>query len=84
MNESDQTWTYAFLRDCAIPVLNIVVAVKPSNYSEIIKLEEKLEKYPLSDVVRDSLPGLIPPNEKITPGFTTMQFSVYSLKETRK
>lgn len=82
MNESDQTWTYAFLRDCAIPVLNTVVAVKPPNYAEIIKLEERLEKYPLSDIVRDSLP--IPSNEKVTPGFITMQFSVYSLKETRK
>lgn len=77
-----QTWSYAFVRDCAIPVLNIVVAVKPPNYAEVIKLHEKIEKYPLSDVVRDSLLEQIPPNEKVTPAFVTLQFSIYSLKET--
>ncbi|GJJ11193.1 hypothetical protein Clacol_005425 [Clathrus columnatus] len=79
----DQTWTYNFCRDCIIPVLNVIAAVKPPNYSEIIKLEKKLRDYPPSEASRisgyDQLDA--PASEKLSRGFRIMRFSVLSQLE---
>jgi len=41
----NQAWGYRFLRDCLVPVLNRIVAVKPRKYSEILTLDKKIRGY---------------------------------------
>lgn len=78
-----QAWSYGFLRECLIPVVNHCLAIKQPKYTEILKLDKSIRNSILPNYIQIPLHEEVGLNAYSKAG-VMQQFSAGTVKEMCK